>query len=759
MKLRLTLLAALATAATYAAAPATDFTLLRKQVAALGNPTSPPSIHPAEGFTPVGSIKPLFFEGLKYRGKPTRVFAWLGLPENRTGKVPGIVLVHGGGGTAFKEWVQKWNDQGFAAISIAVEGQTDERIPGALPGAQWKRHATAGPARTGIYGDSAEPLTDQWMYHAVADVVLANSLLRSLPEVDAARVGVCGISWGGIITSTVVGIDPRFAFGIPIYGCGALDRIPNQYGRALADNLLYREVWEPLLRLPRATMPLLWLTGPRDAHFPLDVQQASYRAAAGPRLVSVPFDMKHGHPPGWNPPDSYAFAKSVVETGRPWAREVSQKFRDGTARVAFETTRAVRNGILISKRAADWEQSPAKLETVSGRTTASASIAAGTTAYYFNLDADGLTLSSELQTINPVAPPRVTAALPGFNWDRVPLNLHFGKRSADLTADEVDFIASHSTLIALEKSHGVTPHGSTEAGIADSARRITQRNPDAKVLFYLNAFINWPGYDAFKTYRPEWTLRNAGGEIVTHPSGTPRPDPSNADFREWWSEVVATANRSAPLGGVFVDALPQALSPGLAKQVGDAKARAIVAGLREMLALTKRKLGPDRLVLVNGLRTTDFREILDWEGIDGVMIEHFGAFKTDTPTDIKADLDSIALAAAKGKFVVIKGWPGFNWLDKEMMQRPYAELLQLARERLTFPLACFLVAAQPGSHFCYSWGYTNTHGMLDAYAEFDRPLGPPKADAIWQGLTATREFAHAAVWVDLATKQARIDWR
>ena len=752
------LLVALATTANYAAGAATDFAPLRKQIASLGALTSPPAVHPAEGFATTGAIKPLFFESLPYRGKPTRVFAWLGLPAARPGKVPGVVLVHGGGGTAFKEWVQKWNDRGFAAISIAVEGQTDERIPGALPGAQWKRHAAAGPARTGIYGDSAEPLTDQWMYHAVADVVLANSLLRSLSEVDAARVGVCGISWGGIITSTVVGIDPRFAFGIPIYGCGALDRMPNQYGRALADLALYREVWEPLLRLPRATMPLLWLTGPRDAHFPLDAQQASYRAAPGPRLVSVPFDLKHGHAAGWNPPDSYAFAQAVVETGRPWAREVSQESHDATARVAFETTRQVSAATLVFKRDADWEKLPAQLATASGRVTASASIPAGTTAYYFNLDADGLTLSSELQTINPAAPPRVTATLPGFNWDRVPLNLHFGKRTADLTDAEIDFIARRSALIALEKSHGVTPHGSTEAGIADSARRITQRNPDAKVLFYLNAFINWPGYDAFKTYRPEWTLRTAGGEIVTHPSGTPRPDPSNADFREWWSDVVAHANRSAPLGGVFVDALPQALSPGLAKQVGDAKARAIVAGLREMLALTKRKLGPGRLVLVNGLRTTDFREILDWEGIDGVMIEHFGAFKTDAPTDIKADLDSIALAAAKGKFVVIKGWPSFNWLDKEMMQRPYAELLQLARERLTFPLACFLVAAQPGSHFCYSWGYIDTHGMLDAYAEFDRPLGPPKADAKWVGLTATREFAHASVTVDLTTKQARIDW-
>ncbi len=368
-------------------------------------------------------------------------------------------------------------------------------------------------------------------------------------------------------------------------------------------------------------------------------------------------------------------------------------------------------------------------------------------------------LAAALLLLLPPGAAAPAVAFPGFTWDRVPLTLHFGQRTADLTDTEIEFLAGQSRFIVLEKSHGLAAHGSTEAGIAATARRIVQHNPKAKVLFYFNAFINWPGYDAFKTYRPEWTLRTPAGEVVSHPSGTPRPDPSNAEFREWWSEVVAAANRGAPLGGVFADALPQALSPGLAKQVGEAKARAIVAGLREMLALTKRKLGANRLVVVNGLRTTDFREILDWEGIDGVMIEHFGAFKTDSPADLKADLDSLALAAAKGKFVVLKGWPGFTWLDREMMQRPRDELQRLALEHLTFPLACFLVAAQPGSHFCYSWGYSEDHGVFEPYPALNRPLGPPLADGKWQGLTATREFAHASVRVDLTTKQATIRWR
>ena len=49
--------------------------------------------------------------------------------------------------------------------------------------------------------------------------------------------------------------------------------------------------------------------------------------------------------------------------------------------------------------------------------------------------------------------------------------------------------------------------------------------------------------------------------------------------------------------------------------------------------------------------------------------------------------------------------------------------------------------------------------MLDAYPEFERPLGPPRGDAVWSGMSATREFERASVWVDLATKQARINWR
>jgi len=54
-----------------------------------------------------GPVWSLFYEGQPYKGKPTHVFAYYASPATvgsgaATGRgFPGVVLVHGGGGTAF----------------------------------------------------------------------------------------------------------------------------------------------------------------------------------------------------------------------------------------------------------------------------------------------------------------------------------------------------------------------------------------------------------------------------------------------------------------------------------------------------------------------------------------------------------------------------------------------------------------------------------------------------------------------------------
>ena len=178
-----------------------------------------PQVYPADDFHENG-VRALFFEGLSWKGKPTRVFAWYGVPAQKKGeKLPAMVLVHGGAGTAFADWVRLWNARGYAAIAFDTCGSVPVH-----DGRGWKHHDMGGPACWGL-NQINEPIGDQWNYHAVADAILADSLLRSFPEIDTSRIGLTGISWGGYLTEIVASVDTRFRFGAPVYGCGFLVRI------------------------------------------------------------------------------------------------------------------------------------------------------------------------------------------------------------------------------------------------------------------------------------------------------------------------------------------------------------------------------------------------------------------------------------------------------------------------------------------------------------------------------------------------------
>ena len=178
----------------------------------------------------VEGVKGLFFTSpVTYGGKQTKVAAYIGFPEGASAenKVPAIVLVHGGEGTAIPEWVRYWNQQGFAAISLDTEGA--EPIIGVSNYKnyhvknRYKNDETyaAGPSNVG-FTDCANPLQDQWMYHATSATILATSLLASFDCVDQQKIGITGISWGSVITTIVSAYDDRLTFAMPVYGAATL---------------------------------------------------------------------------------------------------------------------------------------------------------------------------------------------------------------------------------------------------------------------------------------------------------------------------------------------------------------------------------------------------------------------------------------------------------------------------------------------------------------------------------------------------------
>lgn len=350
---------------------------------------------------------------------------------------------------------------------------------------------------------------------------------------------------------------------------------------------------------------------------------------------------------------------------------------------------------------------------------------------------------------------------PPFSWERVPLYAHVGKASDDFTPDELDFLAKHFNFITIEKGQAARKHGNTEEGFAVAAREIKIRNPRAKVLYYWNASLNsstvrW-GYKAAKTLPADAHLKDRFGQPVLRRKTVPNYDLRRQDVRDWWTNAAAKAITDYSADGIFADAMGDPPRANL-KTLDEQTVLDLRAARLALMKETRRKIGPDRLIVFNGLMRENRDKLL--QVTDGAMIEHFGHFSNGSSQEqMAAAIETVQAAGRAGKIVIFKAWPGFSFREPAMMKKPHDELARLAKQRITFPLACYLVAAQPHCYFCYTWGYREKHGTFDWYPEFDKPLDPPKGDAKRTGSTYTREFAHASVRVDIKSRTARIDWK
>lgn len=369
-----------------------------------------PAVHPVPEKN-VGEIQAIFFDTLDYEGKPTRAFAYLGIPKSDT-PVPAMVLVHGGGGKAFHEWVKIWNDRGYAAISMSLEGHMPD-----AKGAGKLRHEFSGPQRVGMFNDIGKPLEGQWMYHAVSDIMIAHSLMRALPEVDAERIGVTGISWGGVLSSLVSGVDHRFKCAMPVYGAGFLYESKGHFKDMSArtpEDLAQRKFWDPARHFSDGSMPTLWVNGDTDGHFSVNITSRSFEVTADHAYMTIHHAMRHGHPPGWRPndvPEIYAFADAVLKgeavglgriTEQPVGRKVGLSY-DSDFPIVEATVYYINEALTYrqldpdSKHAAPSPWQTVAAEVDAATKTVHAQLPESAKTYYVNLkDSRGHVISSTL---------------------------------------------------------------------------------------------------------------------------------------------------------------------------------------------------------------------------------------------------------------------------------------------------------------------------------------------------------------------------
>ena len=272
----------------------------------------------------------LYYEGEPFQGRPTRIFAYYGRPEG-SGRFPAMLLVHGGGGKAFRDWAQHWAKRGYVALAMDLAGKGPAG-----------RLADGGPDQDDkikFRDFTRDEANQMWTYHAVAAVIRGHSLLAAQTEVDRKRIGITGISWGGYLTCIVAGLDDRLKVAVPVYGCGFLNENSCWLGNFASMSPGARELWidyfDPSRYLSGVNCPVLFLNGSNDFAYPLDSYRKSFQLVRGPRTLSVKVGLPHGHI--WTFGEVDAFVDSVLKRGEPLPKLNPMTISHGMATAKFSS--------------------------------------------------------------------------------------------------------------------------------------------------------------------------------------------------------------------------------------------------------------------------------------------------------------------------------------------------------------------------------------------------------------------------------------
>lgn len=228
--------------------------------------------------SPTGDVicREIYYDSPGADGKSLRIFAYYAFPAAKKGmKLPGIVWVHGGAHLASKEAVVEWASRGYAAISMDLPGKGGPSREGSR---------SEGPDMTdqNIFAVSPSPRSS-FLYAAVNSVCRAISVLCASAEVDPARIGIVGYSWGGVITLIANGIDNRISAACDVFGAGYIPQescwlgITGKMPKKQLET--WRQHFDPSSYLASQCGKTLFVGATQDTYYPLRAFIKTYEAA------------------------------------------------------------------------------------------------------------------------------------------------------------------------------------------------------------------------------------------------------------------------------------------------------------------------------------------------------------------------------------------------------------------------------------------------------------------------------------------------
>jgi hypothetical protein len=359
-----------------------------------------------------------------------------------------------------------------------------------------------------------------------------------------------------------------------------------------------------------------------------------------------------------------------------------------------------------------------------------------------------------------------SAIRPRFSWDTVPQWLIV--RKATSFTDEESRLLAAAPLVVFEKANGHRDSGTVEDGTLRAARAVKELDPSTVTLFYWNAVINYPLYranDIFDRNRDAWALKK-NGEVFLFKDRYAIYNHLDRGLQDWWITTAKGMASDPAIDGIMIDAICKT-------DAADDGRRSIYPGAEygrayfDTAMRLKKELG-GKLLVGNALRASkpqfnmQHLEYLDGSYVEGWAHPMGGRIFADYVAD---GMNAMSQALADGKLILFNAGPVVVGRDTRLARdADYASRERWMKQHIRFPLAVFLMVAEPGAYFHYGTGPDVFPGPKmdiwrnDIYDELCRPLGKPIGPASVHGHIYTRQFEHLDVSLDLERREATFAW-
>ncbi|KAL3786152.1 hypothetical protein HJC23_010726 [Cyclotella cryptica] len=364
------------------------------------------------------------------------------------------------------------------------------------------------------------------------------------------------------------------------------------------------------------------------------------------------------------------------------------------------------------------------------------------------------------------------AYFPEWNFDHVrpwvPL-----RRDDAYDNDQILQVAGHD-LVMLEKANGFRTHGSVESGAFEAAKRIKNINPKVKVLFYLNAMIHYPHYEADLTFKKDqWAMRDPKtNDFYLWNKRFVSYDHRNLEFREWWITRALDMLQHDEIDGIFIDAIIKTAAVSNSIDAPDHD-KAYIETANDLRA----RLPEGKLLIGNALRANAPKgaggegNIKHLKYLDGSYLENWDR----SDEGIAKTIRLMRTALKAGRLIMFTSTPFSGYPLAKRYTEQQKEILATLKtmtaddkypyieQFIEFPLGVFLLAVEEFAYFSY-------HDSVDAsprtgnaafdcnrYVEITRQLGNPLGPYEEEGeFIFTREFVNLKVWVDVQNKVGKL---